>query len=250
MRFIVAILTTVLVVGRAAAAPADTCDVPSSLAFADGELTHVTASITDHHRLDIAVIGSGSSTLPGPEGAHFAYPARLEQTLKDSLPGVDIHVVAHVKSRQSTAEMVAELPKILSGEKPALVIWQAGTADALRGVDPDEFGSKLEDGIDASRDGGADIILMNMQYSPRTESMLGITAYADIMRWQAQQHSAPLFDRLALMRYWNDEGLFNLYSATKDYAMARRVHNCIGHALASQIIETAHVDGMRLQSKR
>ena len=56
---------------------------------------------------------------------------------------------------------------------------------------------------------------MNMQYSPRTESMLGVSAYADIMRWVAQQHGALLFDRLAIMRYWNDPGTFDLYAATK-----------------------------------
>jgi hypothetical protein len=146
--------------------------------------------------------------------------------------------------------MAAELAKIIADEKPALVIWQAGTADAIRGVEPDEFRGKLDDGIDELQAGGADVILMNMQYSPRTESMLGITAYADVMRWEAQQRSAPLFDRLALMRYWNEEGLFDLYSATKDYAMARKVHDCIGRALASQIVDASHFDALKLQTKR
>ena len=45
---------------------------------------------------------------------------------------------------------------------------------------------------------------MNMQYSPRTESMLDVSTYADVMRWVAQEHGALLFDRLGIMRYWND----------------------------------------------
>jgi lysophospholipase L1-like esterase len=196
------------------------------------------------------VVGSGSSTLPGPEGAHYAYPARLEEALKNRLTGIEVHVSAHVKARETTAEMAAELPKIIADEKPALVIWQAGTADAIRGVEPDEFRAKLDDGIDAMQGGGADVVLMNMQYSPRTESMLGITAYADVMRWEAQQRGAPLFDRLALMRYWNEEGLFDLYSATKDYAMARKVHDCIGRALASLIVGASRLDTLKLQTKR
>ena len=92
--------------------------------------------------------------------------------------------------------------------------------------------------------------MMNMQYSPRTESMLGVTAYADVMRWVAQQRSVLLFDRLAIMRYWSEEGMFDLYAATKDYAMARRVHECIGRALASQIINGAHLDAENMQTKR
>ena len=43
------------------------------------------------------------------------------------------------------------------------------------------------------------------------------------------------------MHYWNDVGTFDLYSATKKYDMARRVHECIGWALASQIINAAHL---------
>jgi hypothetical protein len=249
MNLIVAVLTAVLVAGRAAAATQG-CDVPSSLAFADGELTRVAAAIKDNHRLDVMVIGSGSSTLPGPEGARYAYPARLEEVLKARLSGTEVRVSTHVRSRETTAEMVAELPKITGTAKPTLVIWQTGTTDAIHGIEPDDFSAKLDEGIVAIQAGGADVILMNMQYSPRTESMIGISTYADVMRWMAQQHSVPLFDRLALMRYWSEEGLFNLYSGTRDYAMARKVHDCIGRALASQIIDASNLDVLKLQTKR
>jgi hypothetical protein len=92
---------------------------------------------------------------------------------------------------------------------------------------------------------------MNMQYSPRTESMLGVTPYADVMRWVAEQRSVDLFDRLAIMHYWSDEGTFDLYAATTGYAMARRVHECIGRALATQIINAARLDAAaKLQTTR
>ena len=91
---------------------------------------------------------------------------------------------------------------------------------------------------------------MNMQYSPRTDSILGVSAYADVMRWVAQQRGALLFDRLAIMRYWNDEGTFDLYATTKNYDMARNVHDCIGRALASQIINAAHLDAVKMQTTR
>jgi lysophospholipase L1-like esterase len=187
------------------------------------------------------VIGTGSSGLPGPDGARFAYPARLEAVLRKLLPGTDIKVTAHVQSRKNTADMAAALTDILSTDKPALVIWQAGTVDALNGIEPEEFHNSLEGGVEAITSAGADVILMNMQYSPRTESMLDVSAYADAMRFVAQQHSALLFDRLGIMRYWNDAGTFDLYAATKNYDMARHVHDCIGRGLASQIINAAHL---------
>ena len=171
----------------------------------------------------------------------------MEQALRERLPGNEIKVTAHVQSHQTTADMAAALPKILSEDRPALVIWQAGTVDALRGVETDDFRASLDQGIDAVAKAGAERIMVNMQYSPRTETMLGVAAYADVMRWVAEQHGVLLFDRLAIMHYWSDAGIFDLYAATNSYAMARRVHECIGRALASQIINAAHLDADKTQ---
>jgi hypothetical protein len=231
-------------------APAPECEVPESVVAADGDLTHVAAAVREHHRLDISVVGSGSSALPGPDGARFAYPARLEQVLKGLLPDVEVKVTVHVALRQTTEQMAASLAKMLTDDKPDLVIWQAGTVDALRGVEPDDFRAKLESGLETITAAGADAIVMNMQYSPRIESMLNVSAYADVMHWVAHERGAVLFDRLAIMHYWTDAGIFDLYAATKDYAMARRVHDCIGRALASQIVNAAHLDAGKIQTTR
>jgi len=245
MTFIIALLATIALMDGAALA-AEECEVPSSLISSESDLAHVMNEIKDQHRLDITVVGTGSSALPGPDGARFAYPARLEDVLRRQLPGNDIKVTAHIQPRQTTADMAAELKKILADDKPALVIWQAGTFDAVSGIELDEFRASLDEGIDTINAAGADIDLMNMQYSPRTDSMLGVSAYADVMRWVAQQRGVLLFDRLAIMRYWNDQGTFDLYAATKNYDMARNVHDCIGRALASQIINAAHLDAVKM----
>jgi opacity protein-like surface antigen len=234
-------LVAAMALMNAAAFAAEECEVPPSFIASDSDLTRVAKAIKDQHRLDIAVVGTGSSVLPGPDGEKFAYPARLQEALRRLLPGNDIKVAAHVEPRQTTAEMAAGLKKILPEEKPALVVWQAGTFDAVSGIDPEEFRTSLTDGVDTINTAGADVDLMNMQYSPRTETMLGVATYADIMRWVAQEHGALLFDRLAIMRFWNDQGAFDLYAATKEYDMARKVHDCIGRALASQIVNAAHL---------
>jgi hypothetical protein len=78
--------------------------------------------------------------------------------------------------------------------------------------------------------------------------MLGVAPFADVMRWVAEQRGVVLFDRLAIMHYWSDEGTFDLYAATTGYAMARRVHECIGRALAAQIINGAHLGVAKMQT--
>jgi len=250
MTLIIAFLAVALVDGAAAATPAPECNAPSAIVSSDTDFTAVSKEIKTRQRLDISVIGSGSSLLAGPDGPRFAYPARLEDALKERLPGNEIKVAAHVQPRETSKAMVDELPKILADDMPALVIWQAGTTDAVNGVEPEDFRVSLDDGVDMIEKSGADVILMNMQYSPRTDSLLDVSVYADVMRWVAQQRGAALFDRLGLMHYWNDEGIFDLYTATTNYDMARRVHDCIGRALASLIINAAHLDSVRLQTTR
>jgi hypothetical protein len=146
--------------------------------------------------------------------------------------------------------MFGSLDEILAADHPSLVIWQAGTADAINGIEIEDFRTSLDEGVEKIQAAGADVILMNMQYSPRTAAMLDVSAYADVMRHVAQQRNALLFDRLAIMQYWNDNGTFDLYAATKKYDMARRVHECISRALASLINTAAHLDAVRMQTTR
>jgi len=253
MKFNIAVIFAIapiagFLAGAAGAAPPQQCDVPQSLLESDVELTRVTDEFKTKRRLDVSVIGSGSSSLAGPNGAQSAYPARLEDALKQRLKTADVKVTAHVQSKEATAAMVTELGPILAGDKPALVIWQTGTADAINGVEPEDFRTSLDSGVEKIQASGADVILMNMQYSPRTESMLDVSTYADVMRVVGEQRGALLFDRFAIMQYWNDAGIFDLYTPTKKYDMAQQVHDCIGWALASQIINAAHLDAVRMQT--
>lgn len=240
MKFLAA-AAAVLTLMSGTAIAAEECEVPPSLIASEAALARVTKEVKQKHRLDISVVGTGSSTLPGPNGASFAYPARLQAALGELLPGNEIKVVVHIQPRQTTADMVPRLAKILADDKPALVLWQAGTFDAVIGVEPDEFSSSLGTGIDKIVNAGADVDLINMQYSPHTEGLLDVSTYADVMQWVAQERRVLLFDRLAIMRYWTDQGIFDLYAATKNSDMARRVHNCIGRVLASQIVDAAHL---------
>lgn len=204
----------------------------------DAPLRHVAAAIDNKH-LTVAVVGSASSSLPGPNGAAKAYPARLGDWLKHRLPGVDVKVSVHTQARESAAEMAKSLPLVLVDDKPDLVVWQTGTVDAMMGVDPDAFQSALDAGIEALHAGKADAVLMNMQYSPRTDSMIALGAYLDVMRHGALQHEVPLFDRLALMKNWNELGIFNLHADTRTIDVAEAVHDCISRLLVRLIVNGA-----------
>jgi lysophospholipase L1-like esterase len=236
-----AALSAALYVLTSAAFAAEPCDIPGYLLFGNNELKHVAEAVQKEKKLTIAVVGTGSSILAGPDGPRSAYPARLEAILKQKLPSVAVKVVSLVRTRMTTEDLAKGMEKMLADEKPDLVIWQTGTLDAIRRVDPDEFREALDEGVEMLHKGGADVILMNMQYSPRTDIMVSYGPYADNMRVVAQQHEIPLFDRLAIMRNWSDTGAFDLYAAGKDNVLAQRVHDCIGRGLAAMIIDAARL---------
>jgi lysophospholipase L1-like esterase len=227
-----------LLAGPALAADEAACYVASSLVHADFALPRVAAAIERKH-VSVVVVGSASSTLPGAEGAAKAYPTRLQESLTKRLGDVTVKVVSRTKARDTASEMVKTLRQVLSEEKPDLVIWQTGTVDAMLGVDPEEFQTALGAGLDVLRAGNSDAVFVNMQYSPRTDSMISLSAYIDAIRFVALQREIPLFDRLAVMKDWNEMGVFDLSTATKKIDVAEKVHDCIGRMLARLIVDGA-----------
>jgi hypothetical protein len=187
---------------------ARSCDVPESLLATDSSLVRVADVVKTGRPLEILVVGSRSST---------------------------------IQVKKTAEEVAGGLSKLAEAKKPTLVIWQTGTVDAMRSVDPDDFRGAVDEGVTALQNAGADVILINPQYSPRTETMISVPPYLDNMRLVAQQHEIPLFDRFAIMHQWNDQGDFDLFSAAHGIDLAKRVHDCLGRALSRFVIDAAHI---------
>jgi hypothetical protein len=238
MRWRLLLLALLVLAGPAWAELPAECLVAAHLVEPSYPLPKVAHALAEK-KFNVLVVGAGSSQLPGPNGAKHAYPARLQQALRDQLPGVEVSVATDIKASRTAAEMVKALPAVLSSTKPALLVWQTGTTDAMRAVDPDQFSEALDAGINAAHAAGADVVLVNAQFSPRTESMIALSTYSEDMRWVALQQEVPLFDRFSIMRLWSDLGTFDLYSATKKLDIAERVHDCIGQLLADLVIAAA-----------
>jgi lysophospholipase L1-like esterase len=225
------------------------CRVAENLLESSFRLPQVAHALAQK-RLTVLVVGAGSSQLPGSNGVANAYPGRLQAALAQQLPGVDLKVATDVKAKRTAAEMVKALPALLSANKPDLLIWQTGTVDAMLSVDPDQFSQALDSGINIAHSAGADVVLINAQYSPRTESMIALGTYAEDMRWVALQHEIPLFDRFSMMKLWAGLGTFDLYSATKKLDIAERVHDCIGILLADLVVTAAKPEELPTNGSR
>jgi hypothetical protein len=226
----------------ALAAARTLCEVPDYLLSGDTALPKVAAAIKAGGPLNILVIGSRSSTISVSTGASeaAAYPGQMQAALKEQLPSIQVNLTVEIQSKKTAGDIVVGLDKLVAAKKPTLVIWQTGTVDAMRSVDSDEFRAAVAEGVVALRDAGTDAVLVNPQFSPRTESMISASAYLDNMRVVAQEHEVPLFDRFALMQKWSEAGDFDLYTAVHNSELAKKVHGCLGRALSQFIMASAH----------
>ncbi len=250
MKALAGALVCLFALATAASGAGDACGTASHLVQVDAPMPRVADAINKTHTLTIVVAGTTSSSLPGAEGTSLAYPARFEAALHKKFPGITFKVVSYVTPRRTAEEMAQAFPKILKSDKPQLVIWQTGTFDAMQGIGTDPFQTALEQAVDALHNGGADVILMNMQFSPRTEAVLASQAYAEAIRWVALEHGVNLFDRQGIMRHWSELGTFDLMAATKSLDTATQVHNCIGRLLADLVADAVKTNETAAKEKK
>ncbi len=211
------------------------CAVPAEVIETSATLTRTGLAIK-RGRLDVMVL-SGAPAQTAAGGLN-KYPFFLEQALRERLRDVEIRVFSRVEPRRTVMEIMPGLPRMLDELKPNLVVWQSGTIEALRGVDPDGYGRKLDAGVESVQKRGADVLLINPQFSPRTDFMIDRSGYTEHMRWVAQTRDVPFFNRFEVMRHWSESGAFDL-AAVRDNGTFEQVHRCIGQLLGEVIVRAA-----------
>jgi hypothetical protein len=227
----------ILVPACAGAVDGRPCQVPDDLTYTDGTLPRVAAAIKARQPLKIVVVGTASSEGLGLNPPARAYPAELEAELRRLYPDSPVKMVVWAKRGESARTQSTVLVRTVVPEKPVLVIWQTGTVDAVRGVEPNDFGDALIAGIDLLHYKGADVILMDMQYSTPTATVINYPPYIDYMRRIAASRQVVLFSRYDIMQYWVTNGItsFAATSRSKQQEDAEFAHRCIGHLLAEMI---------------
>jgi acyl-CoA thioesterase-1 len=221
----------------ALAAPPD-CRVPEELIAEDAALPALAAALKAKRPVTIIAIGgAGTAGTAAADPAHDAYPRRLEDTLRRRHPGVPITVVNKGVPRQTAQEMVDRFATDVYPLSPTLVIWETGTVDAVRDTDVEAFGDALQAGLDALHEHKFDIILVNMQYSRSTATVINFEPYLEAMEQRADVEDIYLFRRFEMMRYWSENGVFDFSDVPRDRraALASQVYACLAERLADAI---------------
>ncbi|HVL56540.1 MAG TPA: SGNH/GDSL hydrolase family protein [Burkholderiaceae bacterium] len=213
------------------------CDVPDALIQTEAPLPALAKRLRTDSPASIVVLGSGSSAGSGVSTPEFAYPNRLAGWLQSLFPNARLKVDVVARRGMTARDMLEALKNDIVRRRPALVVWQTGATDAVRGVSPANFGDLLDEGIRLLHRNRIDVVLVDTQYSPYTEAFVNVGPYRDYLLWTARRHRVPLFRRHDIMASWYEQGQFDLTSRDKTVQLrnADRIHDCLAALMSRQI---------------
>jgi acyl-CoA thioesterase-1 len=221
----------------AAAAEAPTCAVPHDLTEISVKLPHLAERITAKQPVHIVVIGGASTRGAAAGSPDLAYPHRLQVALAAFYPDVSVAVVNKGVPRQSAQQMVERFHTDVIAEDPILVVWEAGISDAVRGIEIDDFAAALQTGIDEVKNRAIDILLVDMQFSRRTSTVINFEHYLNALHRVGDLNEVYVFPRYQMMRYWSEQNMFNFDEVAEEerVRLAAKVYDCIAKKLAHVI---------------
>ena len=197
-------------------------------------LPHVTHKLAAGEPVVIVAFGSSSTQGYGTSSPEFTYPNRLAAQLHRKYPTADITVVNRGRGGETASEMMKRLQTEVTDIKPDLVIWQVGTNAVLRNIDPDAVAQTVQDGVGRIQAAGADVVLVDLQYSPRvTEHPEGTSKMVRLLHRVAQLRHVGVFPRFEVMRQWHENQALPIDS----FVIADGLHmNDWGYACFAQIL--------------
>jgi len=210
------------------------CLPPKGGAKSMGSLPHVAGKLAAGEPVEIIAFGSSSTSGYGTTSPEFTYPNRLAAQLHRQYPSADITVVNRGQGGEDAPEMMKRLQVAVLDMKPDLVIWQVGTNAVLRNLDPTETAKLVEEGVARIQAAGADLVLVDPQYSPKvTERAESASRMVKLLGRVAELRHVGFFPRFEVMREWHETQALPIDS----FVIADGLHmNDWGYACFAQLL--------------
>ena len=181
------------------------CLPPKGGAKKPGSLPHVASKLAAGEPVVIIAFGSSSTQGHGATSPEFTYPSRLAAQLRRQYPTADITVVNAGKGGEDAPEMMRRLQTAVLDMHPDLVIWQVGTNAVLRNLDPAETVGLVEEGVTRIQAAGADLVLVDPQYSPAVNARAeSASRMVNLLGKVAELRHVGIFPRFEVMRDWHE----------------------------------------------
>lgn len=214
------------------------CPIPGDLALREISLPAARQAVMRDKRLVILTLG-GAHTAGEIAGSRNAtYPGRLEAGLTEALPQVAVSVVNEASPGKTAADIPPTLAGLIEKTGARLVVWGPGGQDLARRLEVQEYQDAVAAGIEVTRRGGADLILLDTTYVPSPTRMAMIEPYRDRLRRAAEANRIPFLSRHDLMLRWSKDGTLNLEAREQgeQVRVARRLFSCVAESLTGPIV--------------
>jgi lysophospholipase L1-like esterase len=182
------------------------CLPPKGGSRSMGSLPHVAGKLAAGKPVVIVAFGSSSTQGFGATSPEFNYPNRLAAQLRRQYPTADITVINRGKGGEDAPEMMKRLQTEVIDLHPDMVIWQVGTNAVLRNLDPAETARLVEDGIARIQAVGADVVLVDPQYSPAVNQHAESAGkMMKVLNRVAELRRVGVFPRFEVMKDWHEK---------------------------------------------
>jgi acyl-CoA thioesterase I len=237
-------LATLLALGTVGLAPlaalaASRCRAPQELVRFKAPLSRLAHAMATRSDVKIVAIGSSSTAGAGAGNPRACYPARLEVELNRRFAEKHIQVLNFGVGGQLASEMLTRIRTIVLPLKPQLVIWQTGVNDAICSVGIDSFRRTLQTGVDALTAHGIDVVLLDMQFYPRSDHVAGYRDYLNVMWDVGKEKNVPVLHRFEIMKYWVTSAQFSpdQLLAPDHFHPNDLTYGCLADLLADSIVD-------------
>ena len=215
--------------------PAEIC-LAVNLDLTLGEnLTRTAAVLRSNETLRIVAIGSSSTVGLWMLNQANTFPQVMARELTRLDPHARIEIVNSGRNGDTIPGNIARFERDVFAHNPDLVIWQIGGNDFTWLERGNSLENKIASGVQALRSTGADVGLMDQQYTPVILASQYAKMQAAIAAVAKQDHVA-YFPRFDMLHKTVGAGVpLGALSAYDGLHMSGAAYDCVGRALARAI---------------
>ena len=216
--------------------PAESCLEASRSMSLGAPLRRASARIKAGDTLRIVAVGSSSTTGLWVLNSEATYPEVMRRELARLRSGMAVEIINSGRIGDTITGTMARFERDVLAHRPDLVVWQLGTNDVAWGGATEGLKESVTSGVRLLKASGADVILMDLQYSPLVLASSHHSAMQAIIADTARQERVGLFSRFALMRRAIDAGLTPDALVSWDgLHHSAAGYECVGRALARAV---------------
>jgi len=218
-----------------------TCDAPLDIVRLAKPLAHVAQKLASGAPITIVAIGSSSTEGAGASSPAATYPSQLQVELGHRFRGHSFKVINRGVSGEEVEQMLKRFDQAVVAAKPDLVLWQLGTNSVLRDHVIDDHGAAIRAGLGKIRAVGADVVLIDPQFSPKVIAKPEAPRMVGLIALTAKQEDVDLFPRYDMMRRWRevDHMEFKTFVAADGVHMNDWSYACLAKGLGLAIEDAA-----------